>query len=154
MIGVFDPATEFALAIGLLGGLSLLLVTFAFAGGNSRRFTRRLQEVTTRKGGRGVDVPRGTSGALGAAAGPWGVLATGAPGWAGAWAGDDGFCSVAVRFPIAFGKKTYSPAMQASQMATATSRFWFWFFMRFSFACAAARGLALPRPTGGSGAGV
>src|SRR5882724_9853476 len=117
---------------------------------------RGVSKVTMRRGGRGVDVPRGTSGPLGAAAGPlpWGGLAAGAPGWAGAWAGDGGFCSVAVRFPIAFGKNTYSPAMQASQMATATSRFWFWFFMRFSFACAAARGLALPRPTGGNGAGV
>jgi tight adherence protein B len=51
MIGVFDPATEIALAIGVLGGLTMLLVSFAFAGGNSRRFTRRLQEVATRKGG-------------------------------------------------------------------------------------------------------
>ncbi len=50
MIGVFDPVTEIAIAIGLLGGFTVLLVTMAFAGGNGRRFTRRLQEVTGRKG--------------------------------------------------------------------------------------------------------
>jgi tight adherence protein B len=50
MIGVFDPVTEIAIAIGLLGGFTVLLVTLAFAGGNGRRFTRRLQEVTGRKG--------------------------------------------------------------------------------------------------------
>src|SRR5438477_3871852 len=117
---------------------------------------RGVSRVTRRKGKRGADVPRGTSGLLGRAPGAlaWGVLAAGVPGWAGAWTAEGGFCSVAVRFPTRFGKNTYSPAMQASQMATATSRFWFWFFMRFSFACVAARGLALPRPTGGSGAGV
>jgi len=50
MIGVFDPVTEIAIAIGLLGGFTVLLVTMAFAGGNGRRFTRRLQEVSGRKG--------------------------------------------------------------------------------------------------------
>jgi tight adherence protein B len=50
MIGVFDPVTEIALAIGLLSGITMLLVTVAFAGGNGRRFTRRLQEVSGRKG--------------------------------------------------------------------------------------------------------
>jgi tight adherence protein B len=50
MIGVFDPVTEIAIAIGLLGGFTVLLVTMAFAGGNGRRFTRRLQEVAGRKG--------------------------------------------------------------------------------------------------------
>jgi len=50
MIGVFDPVTELALGIGLLGGITVLLVTVAFAGGNGRRFTRRLQEVSGRKG--------------------------------------------------------------------------------------------------------
>jgi tight adherence protein B len=49
MIGVFDPVTEIAIAIGLLGGFTVLLVTMAFAGGNGRRFTRRLQEVSGRK---------------------------------------------------------------------------------------------------------
>src|SRR5260221_2729091 len=51
MLGILNPGTEIALAIGVLSGIAMLLVSFAFAGGNSRRFTRRLQEVTTRKGG-------------------------------------------------------------------------------------------------------
>jgi tight adherence protein B len=49
MIGVLDPGTQLALAIGLLTLLAILLVSVAFAGGNSRRYTRRLQEVTTRR---------------------------------------------------------------------------------------------------------
>src|SRR5438270_4327242 len=51
MLGILTPATAIALALGLLSAVILLLVTFAFADANSRRFTRRLQEVTTRKGG-------------------------------------------------------------------------------------------------------
>jgi tight adherence protein B len=51
MLGILNPATEIAIAIGVLSGLILLVVTFAFADANQRRFTRRLQEVTERKGG-------------------------------------------------------------------------------------------------------
>jgi len=49
MIGMLDPATEIALVIGVMSGLTILLVAAAFAGGGSRRFNRRLQEVTTRQ---------------------------------------------------------------------------------------------------------
>ena len=49
MLGILNPATEIAIALGLLSLIAMLLVTAAFAGGNSRRFNRRLQEVTTRK---------------------------------------------------------------------------------------------------------
>lgn len=49
MIGVLDPVTEVALVIGLMSGITMLLVAAAFAGGATRRFTRRLQEVATRK---------------------------------------------------------------------------------------------------------
>jgi tight adherence protein B len=49
MLGVLDPLTEIAVAIGLMSGISLLLVVAAFPGGGSRRFTRRMQEVATRK---------------------------------------------------------------------------------------------------------
>jgi tight adherence protein B len=49
MLGILSPATEIAIALGLLSAIAMLLVTVAFAGGNSRRFARRLQEVTTRK---------------------------------------------------------------------------------------------------------
>ena len=58
MLGLLSPATTIALAVGLLSAVILLLVTFAFADANSRRFTRRLQEVTTRKGGTGTAVVR------------------------------------------------------------------------------------------------
>jgi len=51
MIAGIDPATQIALVIGLMIGLSLVLVGMAFAGGGSRRFNRRLQEVTTRSTG-------------------------------------------------------------------------------------------------------
>src|SRR5438105_15153592 len=54
MLGLLSPATTIALAVGLLSAVILLIVTFAFADANSRRFTRRLQEVTTRKGGAAV----------------------------------------------------------------------------------------------------
>jgi tight adherence protein B len=50
MPGGLDPTTVIAIGIGLASSVvMLLLVGAAFAGGNSRRFTRRLQEVTTRK---------------------------------------------------------------------------------------------------------
>src|SRR5690242_2185661 len=49
MLGVLDPTTQIALVIGLMSGIAMLLVVAAFAGGGSRRFTRRLQEVATRK---------------------------------------------------------------------------------------------------------
>jgi tight adherence protein B len=45
---MFDPGTELALLIGVMSGLTLLLIVFAFAGGNSR-LTRRLAEVAERK---------------------------------------------------------------------------------------------------------
>ena len=49
MIAGLDPATAIALVIGLMSGVAMLLLAAAFAGGGSRRFTRRLQEVSTRK---------------------------------------------------------------------------------------------------------
>jgi tight adherence protein B len=50
MPGGLDPTTAIAIGIGLVSSIvMLLLVRVAVAGGNSRRFTRRLQEVTTRK---------------------------------------------------------------------------------------------------------
>jgi len=49
MIGALDPGTQVALGIGLISFLAMLLVGVAFAGGNSRRYTRRLQEVSTRR---------------------------------------------------------------------------------------------------------
>jgi tight adherence protein B len=49
MFGIFDPATEIALVIALITGAALVLVVAAFSGGKSRRFARRLQEVTARK---------------------------------------------------------------------------------------------------------
>jgi tight adherence protein B len=51
MLGFLNPATELALGIGVLSGIIMLLVSFAVADGSSRRFTRRLQEVTSRKEG-------------------------------------------------------------------------------------------------------
>src|SRR5437763_1758996 len=59
MIGLFDPATEIALIIGVMSGATMLLVVAAFAGGGSRRYSRRLQSVTTRKPGMrsAVDAP-------------------------------------------------------------------------------------------------
>ena len=51
MIPGLDPVTEIALVIGLMIGLSLVLVAAAFAGGGSRRYNRRLQEVSTRTAG-------------------------------------------------------------------------------------------------------
>src|SRR6266567_9645932 len=49
MLGILNPATEIAIALGLLTGIVMVIVSMAFADANSRRFTRRLQEVTTRK---------------------------------------------------------------------------------------------------------
>src|SRR5438046_6819367 len=59
MIGLCDPATEIALIIGVMSGATMLLVVAAFAGGGSRRYSRRLQSVTTRKPGMrsAVDAP-------------------------------------------------------------------------------------------------
>lgn len=44
-----DGATQLALLIGAMSAVTMLLIVMAFAGGSSRRFTRRLQEVTVRK---------------------------------------------------------------------------------------------------------
>src|SRR5688572_14339621 len=44
-----DPTTQISLLIGLMSGVTMLLIVAAFAGGSSRRFTRRLGEVTVRK---------------------------------------------------------------------------------------------------------
>jgi tight adherence protein B len=49
MIGALDPTTEIALIIGVMSGLTIILIGAAFAGGGSRRFNRRLLEVTTRE---------------------------------------------------------------------------------------------------------
>ena len=50
MPGGLDPTTAIAIAIGVVSSIvMLLLVGVAVTSGNSRRFTRRLQEVTTRK---------------------------------------------------------------------------------------------------------
>jgi len=49
MIAGLDPTTAIAVAIGLMIGLTMVLVVLAFDGGGSRRFTRRLQEVATRR---------------------------------------------------------------------------------------------------------
>jgi tight adherence protein B len=44
-----DPNTQIALLIGAMSGITMLLLIAAFAGGGSRRFSRRLNEVTVRK---------------------------------------------------------------------------------------------------------
>jgi tight adherence protein B len=44
-----DPNTQVALLIGAMSGITMLLLIAAFAGGSSRRFSRRLTEVTVRK---------------------------------------------------------------------------------------------------------
>lgn len=49
MLGLTDPSTEIALFIGAMSGVTMLLLIAAFAGGGSRRFTRRLQEVAVQK---------------------------------------------------------------------------------------------------------
>jgi tight adherence protein B len=48
MLANLDPS-QFALFLGVMSGITLLLVAAAFAGGNSRRYTRRLNEVVVRK---------------------------------------------------------------------------------------------------------
>jgi tight adherence protein B len=59
MLGLFNPTTGIALGIGLLSGIIMLLVSLALADGSSRRFARRLQEVTSRKGGAAVAMGAG-----------------------------------------------------------------------------------------------
>src|SRR4051794_17595749 len=49
MFGLMDPVTEMALFIGAMSGLTMLLLVAAFAGGASRRYNRRLNEVTAEK---------------------------------------------------------------------------------------------------------
>ncbi len=49
MTGMLDPTTAIALLIGATSGITMLLIAAAVAGGNSRRYTRRLQEVAFRK---------------------------------------------------------------------------------------------------------
>ena len=49
MLGILDPATEMALFIGVMSGVTMLLLVAAFVGGGTRRFTRRLQEVGVQK---------------------------------------------------------------------------------------------------------
>src|ERR1700693_1021320 len=49
MLGALDPGTQFALGIGVLSFLAMLLVGVAFAAGTPRRYSRRRQEVTTRR---------------------------------------------------------------------------------------------------------
>jgi tight adherence protein B len=44
-----DPTTAIALLIGVMSGITMLLLVAAFAGGGSRRYSRRLQEVTVRR---------------------------------------------------------------------------------------------------------
>ena len=48
MAGLLDPTT-LALIIGVMSGLTLLLIATAVVPGNSRRYARRLQEVTSRR---------------------------------------------------------------------------------------------------------
>src|SRR4051812_9249423 len=115
-----------------------------------------VSNVTVRSGWAFASVPRGTSPAFGAAAGPVpSGDAGGALVGAGDWTAGSALCCAAGFFgPITSGKKRYSPNMQASQMATATSRFWFWFFMQLSFGCAQARDPVRPAPKGDSGGGA
>ena len=55
MIGGLDPTTAIAIALALVTAVTTVLVSMAVAGGgNARRFTRRLQEVSTRKEGDAV----------------------------------------------------------------------------------------------------
>ena len=44
-----DPTTQISLLIGVMSGITMLLIVAAFAGGSSRRFTRRLNDVAVRK---------------------------------------------------------------------------------------------------------
>ena len=56
MIAGLDPTTAIAVAIGLMIAMTTVLVIMAVQGAGSRRYTRRLQEVTLRK-----TVPAATS---------------------------------------------------------------------------------------------
>ena len=49
MIAGLDPTTAIAVAIGLMVAMTMVLVIMAVQTGGSRRYTRRLQEVTLRK---------------------------------------------------------------------------------------------------------
>src|SRR6185503_11588900 len=49
MFSSLDPTTQISLLIGVMSGITMLLVVAAFAGGSSRRFTRRLNDVAVRK---------------------------------------------------------------------------------------------------------
>src|SRR5260370_7330002 len=49
MIAGLDPATAIALVIGLMVAITMVLVVVAVQAAGSRRYTRRLQEVTLRK---------------------------------------------------------------------------------------------------------
>jgi len=49
MIAGLDPATAIALVIGLMVAMTMVLVVVAVQAAGSRRYTRRLQEVTLRK---------------------------------------------------------------------------------------------------------
>src|SRR5579864_3160291 len=49
MIAGLDPTTAVALAIGVMTALTMLLVALAVQAAGSRRFSRRLQAVATRK---------------------------------------------------------------------------------------------------------
>jgi tight adherence protein B len=49
MFSSLDPTTQISLLIGVMSGITMLLIIAAFAGGSSRRFTRRLNDVTVRK---------------------------------------------------------------------------------------------------------
>jgi tight adherence protein B len=44
-----DPTTQISLLIGVMSGITMLLIVAAFAGGSSRRFARRLNDVAVRK---------------------------------------------------------------------------------------------------------
>ena len=58
MLGVLDdPATAMALFIGAMSGITMLLLAAAVAGGNSRRFSRRLQEIAAQKRANGAAAP-------------------------------------------------------------------------------------------------
>ena len=49
MFSSLDPTTQISLLIGVMSGITMLLIVAAFAGGSSRRFTRRLNDVAVRK---------------------------------------------------------------------------------------------------------
>ena len=49
MFSSLDPTTQVSLLIGVMSGITMLLIVAAFAGGSSRRFTRRLNDVAVRK---------------------------------------------------------------------------------------------------------